>query len=315
MKPEDLERRNLFISFSGGETSALMALLLMRSEYRHLFNDVFIGFANTAEENEETLQFIRNCETHYGLDISWVEAVVNPQKGAGTTHRDVNFYTASRRGEPYEAMVRKFGLPNTSRPHCTRELKLRPLYSKLASIGWAPGSYYVAIGIRADEAHRRSKSARRDNIIYPFLDFSPLSKADVNTFWREQPFRLQLAGYEGNCRWCFKKSLRKLLTIMEFSPERFDFPARMEREYGRVGPEFEKGVARSYRRTFFRNNLSTEDLRALHSSGRVDPAEDDSIIFNGTPINLDLERSDGACTESCEVDWSSVSTATGGVFD
>lgn len=293
--------KNLFISFSGGETSARMTEMLLR-EYADRYDKIVVGFANTGEESEKTLKFVDNCDFYFGFSTVWVEAEVIPEKGKGTSFRQVDFATASRLGEPYEAMIKKFGIPNSSFPHCTRELKHRPLYAYLASIGWKKGEYDVAVGIRADEPTRRSATATDNGIIYPLLDWCPTTKAQINTYWREQPFRLGLKGYEGNCRWCWKKSNRKLFTLMDEQPDIYDFPERMEKQYGLVGPEFSKTRPDGYHRTFFRGNKSVTDLRVEHAALPVGwtRADDDAQDYED---QLSFWR---CGTESCEIDWEEV---------
>jgi hypothetical protein len=296
--------RRLFVSFSGGETSALMTHLLL-TKWRGRWDDVRVVFANTGQENEETLQFVAACDKHFGFGTVWVEADVCQEARVGTRHRVVDFSTANRDGGPFEAMIRKYGIPNQKFPHCTRELKLNPMRSYIQSLGWRPGTYDTAIGIRADEPGRRSKNQEAARLLYPLLDWRPTTKPQVNAFWIDQPFRLNLCGYQGNCRTCWKKSARKLLTIMDDRPRAFDFFERMEDQYGTVGPEFSKERAPGYVRTFFRGNQSVKDLRQAHSLGGFERAEDDSIILpDGKRINLDFEQGaiDG-CSESCEVDF------------
>jgi hypothetical protein len=274
----------LLISFSGGETSALMTHLLL-TKWRSKYADMRVVFANTGQENEATLDFVHRCEQEMQFPVVWIEAV--PQAaGVGTAHCMVTYETASRNGEPFEAMIKKFGVPNSKFPQCTRELKLRPLTHWARAQGWAAGSYHTAVGIRADEARRRGSDS---TYVYPLMDWFPFDKPGVNRFWAAQPFRLQLAGYQGNCKTCWKKSTRKLLTLMDENSAQFDFFERMEREYGLIGPEFKKTTIPGYRRTFFRGNKSVADLRALHAKGGWDAAVDDA---------LDI---DSGCSESCEV--------------
>lgn len=295
--------KRLFVSFSGGETSALMTHWCL-TRWRNRYDEILVGMANTGEENEATLEFYRDCNRHLGFNCALVEAVVHSEFGAGTTHRVVDFNNASRKGEPFEAVIQKYGIPNQKFPQCTRELKTRPLTSWVRSHGWRPGTYNTAIGIRYDEAHRRSNTAKKARLVYPMLDWRPTSKSDVNEFWSRQPFRLRLMGFEGNCKWCWKKSLRKHLTIMDMNPEHFDFPERMERLYGTVGAEFAKEHIPGYRRTFFRGNMTTSDLRSLYEKKKdtFDRAEDDSVIYNRQMVLFDDEPGDG-CTESCEPLW------------
>lgn len=292
--------KRLFVSFSGGETSGYMAALLyMVLRNKQGWDEMVTVFANTGEENEETLEFVEQCDRRFGLNVVWVEAVVHPGRQS-SAHRIVNISTASRKGEPYEAVIAKYGIPNRDWPHCTRELKLRPMLSYLESIGWERGTYDTAIGIRADEARRRSSTAEKNRIIYPLMDMQPTTKRDVNKFWLSQPFRLYLTGYQGNCKWCWKKSDAKLMAIMDEAPEKFDFPERMERVYGTVGAEYRKDEpAKNERRVFFRLHRSTLDLRALHAqkkaAGTLEDVEDDSLAL---PDDL----FDG-CIESCEVNF------------
>jgi hypothetical protein len=272
-----------------------MAHLLL-TRWRDRFDEIRVGFANTGQENEETLSFVDQCDKHFGFGVTWVEAEVFHDERASSGHRVVTFETASRFGEPFEEVIKKYGIPNRDWPHCTRELKINPLDSWLRSIGWEEGTYQKAIGIRADEKHRRGAH------LYPLLDWLPMTKPEVNEWWMKRPFRLNLTGYQGNCKWCWKKSSRKLLTIMDEAPAKFDFPARMEAQYGRVGPEIGKPETEYDRRVFFRGRLSTEDLREVYALNRdtLEREDNDAIKL---PQNIRLfsmdEEPDG-CMETCE---------------
>lgn len=117
-----MPKPRLAISFSGGETSAYMAYRLMK-EYGDS-HEIITLFANTGEEAEETLEFVDKCDQEFGLNIIWLEAVVNPVLGEGTEAKIIDFLCASRKGEPFEAVIAKYGIPNPMNPHCSRELKL-----------------------------------------------------------------------------------------------------------------------------------------------------------------------------------------------
>lgn len=295
------DKKRLFISFSGGETSAYMTQLIMNSDYRSRYDEVVIVFANTGQENEQTLDFVERCDKYFGWQVHWVEAVVYPgRKSPGG--RKVSFETASREGEPFEQAIKKYGIPNSKFKDCTRNLKLNPMISYLRGAGWKPGSYDTAIGIRVDEIDRVSSSQKDRRIVYPLIQWRPTTKPQINEFWRKMPFRLQLAGYQGNCKWCWKKSMRKHFQLIDENPAQFDFPRRMEREYGLIGPEFHKKsmdrpLRDGYSRTFFRGNLSVDDLFRLRDEkgSAFVPPSDDAQVFDAT---LDLG---GGCEESCEV--------------
>lgn len=281
----------LFISFSGGETSGYMTKFLRQHVSPH-YSETVVLFANTGQENEETLRFVDRCDKEWGLDVVWVEADVQFGKRLGSKHRVVNFENASRRGEPFEDVIVKYGIPNKSYPHCTRELKLNPMTSYLRDRGWNKGDYDVAVGIRADEIDRMSSTARRNNIIYPLVGLEPKTKPDINTFWRDQSWRLQLKGYEGNCTWCWKKSFRKHFTLITERPEIYEFPRKMEQKYGLAGSNRD-----GTQRVFFRSNTSTEELFKMKDVVNWSHAEDDTKKYSEY-----LDATSG-CSDSCEIEF------------
>ena len=215
---------NILISFSGGRTSAFMARFI--KEYYK--NDALLFvFANTGKENEETLDFVNKCDKEFSLNVVWLEASVNPEKGKGTGYKVVDYKTASRNGEPFEDVIKKYGLPSRLYRHCTRELKDVPIHKYAKSI--FESKYKTAVGIRADEKHRISK---RKDFIYPLADMN-IDEKFIRNWWSKQPFDLKLKDYQGNCDFCFLKSVRKKLTIAKESPEKLDWWQLMENKYAK----------------------------------------------------------------------------------
>jgi hypothetical protein len=241
-------------------------------------------FSNTTWEDEDTLRFLDAGDRHFGLNLVWVEAEINPGEGVGTTHRVVTYETAGRKGEAFEAMCAKYGVPNKTFKHCTRELKLRPMTSYIRSIGWEPGSYFTAIGIRPDEKRRVSLNAGVQKILYPLIDMWPHDKSDVIAFFEDIEWDLRIEEYEGNCLGCYKKSDRKLNTLWRRRPEVFNFPIRLDQLYAHVGPNNVPGPRKMYRGLRTPQELVAE-FQLL--------AADTSRSFN----NADA----GTCSESCEV--------------
>lgn len=251
----------------------------LQQKYSQYF-DMRFGFANTSEEDERTLIFVDRCDREWGLNLVWLEAVTHPGERKGATHRIVDFASAARDGSVFEDMIKKYGIPNRAYPHCNRELKLNPIRSYLDSIGW--GDCLSAVGLRADEPGRFSKKAAAQRIVYPAAHWFPTTKPDVMEYWEDMPFDLGLRDHEGNCKWCWKKVLSKLVRQAHERPEVFDFPLRMEAEYPLAGHNVD-GTPR----TFFRENRSALDILHIAStSDRIYPPErpDDS----------------GGCSESCE---------------
>ena len=215
---------NILISFSGGRTSAFMAKLIFELPKYKNFKKLVV-FANTGKEKEETLKFVNECDKAFNLDVVWIEADVNHKKGKGTDYKVVSFETAKRNGEPFEEVIKKFGLPSKYYRHCTRELKEVPIHKFAKSI--FEGEYLTAIGIRADEKHRLGSDPKK---VYPLAEME-IDELIVRNFWDRQIFDLELKDYEGNCDLCFLKSKRKRLTLIDEQPNIVEWWDKMEKEY------------------------------------------------------------------------------------
>lgn len=294
-----MTKQKLLVSVSGGETSSFLAWKIKNSTEFQRKYEIRYGFANTGREREETLEFLDECAKAWDLPIEWIEADVQKEHGVGVRARSVSFETASRNGEPFEAMIQKYGIPNLGSPHCSRILKRETIRSFFRP--W--GLYKTAIGIRSDEFDRQSNSASRDGIIYPLINVWPTQKGDVNRFWGEQPFRLRLKGYEGNCVDCWKKSLRKLATIARENPQAFDWTRLMEKKYQNYRPITQP--ARKLPACFFRGNRTVDDIFELAYHPSFVPVKDDKLETETiTVLSLFddafmLDASSG-CEESCE---------------
>lgn len=217
--------KNLLISFSGGRTSAFMSKLIQESPTFYGWNKLFV-FANTGKEREETLEFVDRCDREFNLNLVWVEALVHPKKGDGTEYILTSFKGCHRNGEPFEDVIKKYGLPSKYFRHCTRELKEQPIHKYTRGIFGE--NYLTAIGIRADERHRVTNNPK---MIYPLVDLGIDSKV-VRDFWDRQSFDLGLKDYQGNCDLCFLKSLRKRMTLMKENPKSAKWWIEMEDKYG-----------------------------------------------------------------------------------
>lgn len=266
--------QRLFISFSGGRSSAYM-MKRLHDEYSDVY-EMTVGFSNTGQENEKTLRFVDRCSREWSIPVTWMEAVVHNGERLSCTHRIVDFASASREGEPFEAVIQKYGIPNKAWPHCTRELKLNPMRSYLESIGWQ--GCLTAVGIRADEPARIGTA---DGIIYPMATMFPTTKPEILEWWKRQPFDLGLMEHQGNCTWCWKKSLAKHVRIAKESPEVFEFPARMEALYGLSGRNVD-----GTKRVFFRENRSTQNILSISA-----------LLSPQAPL---FPEEDAGCSESCE---------------
>jgi peroxiredoxin len=185
---------------------------------------------NTGKEREETLIFADKCDKEFNLNLIWLEANIQKGKGIGTTYKIVDFKTASRNGEPFAQMLTKYPMPNNMASNCTRELKQRPIDAYLRE-NYKGFEIVRIIGIRADEAHRKSNNADKENLIYPLCDELKVNSKFIRNWWSQQSFDLQLKDYEGNCDLCFKKSLKKRLTIIKENPNVANWWEEMENKY------------------------------------------------------------------------------------
>lgn len=281
----------LLISFSGGRTSAYMTHMLLQHLHSLPYKNVMVVFANTGCEDDRTLDFIHKCDVELNFGTVWVEGETQPEKGKGMVPHVVSYETAARNGEPFERMIAKGGIPNVKRALCTKDLKERTITNYMRNLGHKRGSYYTAIGIRADEVHRVSARMEEYKIVYPLVEWWPTTKQDALDFWSRQSFDLGIKEYEGNCLFCFKKSWRKLLTLAKERPEAFDFPLRMEEKYSKMAI----GEGKKPPFHFYRGNRSVRELLDEAARGEFNPWTPN--LQAADPV---LDAPNG-CSESCEI--------------
>jgi len=283
-----MNKPRLAVSFSGGRTSAVMTKLLV--EKHRDTHDISVTFANTGQEHEATLEFVDRCDKEFGFNVVWLEAEIDMTKGVGVRHRIVDFTDASRDGRPFREYIAKYGIPNVGSPQCTSRLKEEVMDSyRHRQLGWPRGSYKTAIGIRHDEEHRASVRAKESGFIYPLIDLG-YTKEKVIEEVRSWGFDLKLPGeHYGNCVWCWKKSLRKLLTVAKHSPEQFAFPARMEKK-------FSSFKAKNGERFFFRGNRSAQDILRLSKEPFEEFTDKYAPVSDEDPLDYGV-----GCGESCEI--------------
>ena len=72
MNPYTLPDGNIQISFSGGRTSAFMLHEILQAN-GDLPERCQVMFANTGREMPETLDFVHECGSRWGVSIIWLE--------------------------------------------------------------------------------------------------------------------------------------------------------------------------------------------------------------------------------------------------
>ena len=228
------------VSFSGGRTSAYMLRQVL--DNNEDLSDLVVTFANTGKEHPATLEFVRECAERWAVPIVWLEF---RDDDAGFSV--VDYATASRKGEPFEALIRKRKyLPNPVTRFCTIDLKIRIIHKYLRGLGLSTEEVPVDMmtGIRADEPRRVVKIRNRKStseskwatMVMPLAD-AGVGVQDVTDFWAGQPFDLMLPTIngrtlEGNCDLCFLKGAKQVYSIIASDRDeptrKGDWWARME---------------------------------------------------------------------------------------
>ena len=224
------------VSFSGGRTSAYMLRQVL--DNNEDLSDLVITFANTGKEHPATLEFVRECAERWAVSIVWLEF-----RDDDTGFAVVDYDSASRHGEPFEALIRKRKyLPNPVTRFCTIDLKIRIIHKYLRSLGLSTEEVPVDMmtGIRADEPrrvvkirHRKSTSESKwATMVMPLAD-AGVGVQDVTDFWSGQPFDLMLPTIngrtlEGNCDLCFLKGAKQVYSIIASDRPKAEWWARME---------------------------------------------------------------------------------------
>jgi len=288
---------NIICAVSAGYTSVMMAIKM--KEWYPNCNIVNV-FVNPSKEDVRSINFIEQCDHYYKLNMVYLEAVINHDKGIGTGYsvRDINNPDGLHiNGEIFEQGIRKYGIPSRVNKWCTRELKLIPL-EKYGNYLFGINNWSLALGIRTDEIDRVSENYKTNNIFYPPFENGVDSRLR-NKFWSEQPIQLKLKAYEGNCDLCFEKSKRKRMTIAVEKPNKLIWWDKMEKKYSLVpieGKEQYNKMVLNGGAFFGRLNESIQDL--IEDAKKPFSKATDEYIYEN-----DLFDYEDECGKSCSIDY------------
>ncbi|OKO48279.1 phosphoadenosine phosphosulfate reductase family protein [Pseudomonas sp. BTN1] len=261
------------VSFSGGRTSAYMLRQVL--DNNEDWSDLVVTFANTGKEHPATLEFVQECAERWAVPIAWLE-FRDDDAGFAVVH----YATASRLGEPFEALIRKRKyLPNPVTRFCTIDLKIRIIHKYLRSLGLSTEEAPVDMmtGIRADEPRRVAKIRNRKStseskwatMAMPLAD-AGVGVQDVTEFWASQPFDLMLPTIngrtlEGNCDCCFLKGVKQVYSIIASDcgqpVRKGDWWARQEREVVSTGEFTGDGARFRFDRPSYQQMLDYSDTQ------------------------------------------------------
>lgn len=296
---------NVQIAFSGGRSSAYMLHQILEAN-GGLPERAEVTFQNTGREMLETLDFVQQCGSRWGVRVTWMEyaprrplspvefALVKKHFGAAyaerlkewwcvsqTGFRVVSHNSAAQHGEPFVALIlsRKF-LPNQQARFCSIELKIRTAKRYLRNLGW---DYWTnCVGIRADEPRRIRPEGERFKdrwTVWQPLAKAGVSKQDVSAFWRTQLFDLNLPNVKGscwlgNCDGCFLKSEANIAALHREFPDRAAWWEQAEA----LASELTSGTAatfsKRYTRAEMRDFMDRQGDWALSTDGALCQADD-----------------------------------------
>lgn len=251
--------KNLIVAISGGRSSAFMSYHIQNSPKYKDWNKIFV-FANTGMERPETIDFLKNIEKHWGIEIIKIEGVYSSEMGVGVKYKIVDWNELDMNAKPFEGAIMHInkgsydGLPNSGAPYCSQYMKSWPT-KVIGNDIFGSNNYKTAIGFRFEDMPKRISFAEikmDQKRIFPLLtDFeTPVTQQFLNDWWSKQPFKLEIHNKFGNCELCWKKSEKNLIEVIRHGTRFVDWVDNMEQKY---------------QNTMFRNKLSIRDLVKMAS--------------------------------------------------
>ena len=256
------KEKNLMVTISGGRSSAKAARHIQTSDKYKDYNKLYV-FANTGQERTETINFLKHIVKNWGIDLNIVEGVYSNKIGVGIGYKLVDFESMAMNSEPFEgAIMHKNkgvydGLPHQKAPYCSESMKTIPC-KKFADEIFGVNNYIKSIGFRKEDMPKRitvHEIKEDKERIFPLITdfYTPIGQSELTRWWKTQPFKLEIDGKFGNCKYCWKKSEKLLLENIKFDLSNEDYTAinwwqKMEEQYGNVS---------------FRGNKSIDDLVRL----------------------------------------------------
>lgn len=286
-----IDSKNIFCSVSAGYSSVMMAIK-MREWYPN--HNIINVMANTSKERKESLEFMNECDKYFGLNLIWIEADIRVNE-IGNGYFVKTYDELFTDGEIYEKGIQKYGIASNVNKWCNKDLKYRPML-KFADEILGRNDYSIAIGIRADELDRVSDHYFTNNIFYPLLD-NAIDSRLRNKFWKDQPIKIKIPAYKGNCDLCFKKSNRKIWSILKEEPKTAEWWIKMEEKYAHkiieTKPNYNSFIEKDGGHYFFRENICTKQKIEEAKTQKFRMATDEYVYEN------DLFDYEDECGSAC----------------
>lgn len=249
----------LLVNVSGGRSSAMMARHIQTSVKYKDYQKLFV-FCNTGLERPETIQFLKDQIKYWDLPLYTIEGVYSLNKGVGVKSKLIDFDNMDMTGKPFSEAIGQLnknewcGVPNEAIPYCSEYLKKR-VSNHFAKTVFGTTKYISAIGFRREDMPKRvtwkevKMSKKR---IFPLLTDlgNAVDQFELNRFFQNEKFKLQIHSRLGNCVYCQKKSDRNLIEAIQFDLRKQDFKYI----------DWYRNEESKYGNKFFRGNLSIDDL-------------------------------------------------------
>jgi hypothetical protein len=215
-------------NFSGGKTSAYMVI------HYYQPGDLVI-FCDTGREHEKTYKFINDFEAFENIPIIRLK------------------YEGG-----FERLIEKRkAIPNQFKRFCTIELKIKTCRRYLRSLGLL--KYENFVGFRYDEplrVKRRKQMWKQVIDRFPLFD-DKIDKAQINNYWINKPYTLEIPSILGNCTLCFMKGKNAIIAILREHPELAELWIKDEQQTGHT---YFKDVSIKQLLTISQNNLFSNHL-------------------------------------------------------
>lgn len=270
------------VSFSGGRTSAYLVYVMQNLYKKGEITKPHFVFMDTGAEHPKTYEFIKKVVAYLNIELVCLRTKISPELGKGVRYQIINLQDARQDLKPFQEMTEKYGTPSVGMSFCTRVMKTDPCSWYLRDM-FGKDNYVTWLGIRADEPRRLTK---RKNIRY-LAEISDFDKKDINDWWQEQPFDLDLPEHLGNCVFCIKKGVNKIALAARDEPKMADdFENLLASDRVRVLENRQaKGISNE---AAYRNWMTLPQIRKTYEEIPTDQ------ILTTSLKNVDT------CTESCE---------------
>lgn len=283
---DDFSNVTHIISFSGGRTSAFMLFLMLQAARRFGWK-LLVIYCDTGAETPATLKFIRDCVKAWEFELIVLRAVIRPL-GVGNGYqvfeaKDLMNSAVMPPMEPFKSMLEVYSTPYIGGAFCTARLKTEPFDAYVKD--HVKGPFITYLGMRTDEPKRLTP---KPGILYLADLVKSVTKADINRFWSQQFFDLQLTEESGNCTMCIKKSISKLKLSCLKNP----------------------GLARMWKFMLNNKKIRVNDERStppkvmyrgyLSLDAILEMSKDYTIAELEERLKYEKRYQSGSCTSSCE---------------